>query len=402
MGLGVRPGATSRIVGLALCAALVLGSETAVAQTGSRQSASASFVELRPGVPSALTFSVDYVNPDDPDGKPPAVRTVVETMARDARFDTSVPALCEATDAELMAAGAGACPPGSKVGSGYIRIDTGLPDPGRFIEVDVTFLNNTNQLIFLTTNRANGTRVIARGTIQGGRLTSNAPTLPGTPPDGAAIDVVQTRLDAISRVVGSVGRGYITTPAACPSSGVWTNTLSFTYADGVTQNVESRSPCLPPAEEPSSSGCLARRAPIGARNIGRVRLGLSRRALLRRVPAPRRRTKRSWRWCVKGGMGTVSAAFTRKGRIALVTTTAPHHGNRRIQPGTSAHALRRAYPSGRSIGRGLVRANPRSPLLFGIRRGSVRYVAVTSRRMIGRRGTLRAYLRYAGVLKKYR
>jgi hypothetical protein len=145
----------------------------------------------------------------------------------------------------------------------------------------------------------------------------------------------------------------------------------------------------------ASAGCLARRAPIGPRNIGRVRVGLTRKALLRRVPAPRRRTKRSWRWCVKGGKGTVSAAFTRGGRVALVTTTAPRHGNRRVHVGTRARALRRAYPRRRVIGRTLVRANPSSPRLFGIRRGRVSYVAVTSRRTIARPRTLRAYLRYA-------
>jgi hypothetical protein len=149
-------------------------------------------------------------------------------------------------------------------------------------------------------------------------------------------------------------------------------------------------------------GCLARRAPIGPRNIGRVRLGMSRKTLLRRLPAPRKRTKHSWRWCVKGGKGTVSAAFTRKGRVALVKTTAPRHGNRRIHPGTSVRALRRSYPRRRALGRTLVRANHRSPRLFGIRRGKVRYVAVTSRRTIARRKTLRAYLRYAGVIAKAR
>jgi hypothetical protein len=153
---------------------------------------------------------------------------------------------------------------------------------------------------------------------------------------------------------------------------------------------------------PARTGCLARRAPIGPRNIGRVRLGLTKRQLLRRVPAPRRRTKRSWRWCVKGGKGTVSAAFTRRGRVALVTTTAPRHGNRRIHPGIRVRALRRAYPRRRAIGRTLVRANPRSPRLFGIRRGRVRYVAVTSRRTIARRRTLRAYLRYAGLTARRR
>jgi hypothetical protein len=142
-------------------------------------------------------------------------------------------------------------------------------------------------------------------------------------------------------------------------------------------------------------GCLARRSPIGPRNIGRVRLGLTPSQLRRRAPAPRKRTKRSWRWCVKGGKGKVSAAFTRKGRVALVTTTAPRYGNRRIHPGARVRALRGAYPRSRSLGRTLVRASPTSPRLFGIRRGKVRYIAVASRGTIGKRNTFGAYLRYA-------
>ncbi len=143
------------------------------------------------------------------------------------------------------------------------------------------------------------------------------------------------------------------------------------------------------------SGCLARRASIGPRNIGRVRLGLGKRSLRRRLPAPRRVSKRSWSWCVKGGKGRVTAAFDRRGRVALVTTTAPRHGNRGTHPGTSTRALRRAYHRLRRLSSTLLRANPRSPRLFGIRRHRVRFVAVTSRRTIAKRKTLRAYLRRA-------
>jgi hypothetical protein len=142
-------------------------------------------------------------------------------------------------------------------------------------------------------------------------------------------------------------------------------------------------------------GCLARRAPIGPRNIGRVRLGLTRAQLRRRLPAPRRRTRRSWRWCVKGGKGIVAAAFSRRGRVALVATTAPRHGNRNIHPGARTKALRRAYPRRRAIGRTLVRAGPRSPRLLGIRRGRVRFIAVTSRATIRKHKTLGAYLGFA-------
>src|SRR3954454_2000046 len=186
------------VVGAA-CAASALAAAPALAGTGSRQSAKVVFVEHRPGLPSGLAFDVDYVNPSDPGGKPPAVRTVFETLAQDARFDTTVPARCGASDAQLMAQGESACSPGSKVGTAYIRIDTGFPEPNRFFDVDVTFLNNTDQLIFLSTERSTGGRVVARAAIQGGRLTSMAPPLPGTPPDGGALDVVHTRLAAISR-----------------------------------------------------------------------------------------------------------------------------------------------------------------------------------------------------------
>ena len=113
---------------------------------------------------------------------------------------------------------------------------------------------------------------------------------------------------------------------------------------------------------------------------------MTRKALARRVPAPRRKTKRSWRWCVKGG--TVTAAFSKRGRVALVATTAAH---------PSAKALRKRYPRRTSAGRGLVRAAPRSTRVFGVRGGKVRYTAVAARGTIARRALLRRYLRAAGL-----
>jgi hypothetical protein len=144
----------------------------------------------------------------------------------------------------------------------------------------------------------------------------------------------------------------------------------------------------------SSGGCLARRAPLGPRNIGRVRLGLTRRALGRRVPAPTRRTARSWRWCVKGGQGSVIASFSRRGRVQLVASTAPGHGNRGIRPGIRSRRLSRGYPGRRALGRGLYRARPRSARLIGVRRGRVRFVAVASSQLLRNR---RALVRLLGA-----
>jgi S-formylglutathione hydrolase FrmB len=142
----------------------------------------------------------------------------------------------------------------------------------------------------------------------------------------------------------------------------------------------------------SAKRCLARRAQVGSRGVGRVRLGSTRRALLRNTPPPRRRSRRSWRWCVDRSRGAVRAVFTPRGRVALVATTAPGHRASRVHPGARVRILSRAYPGRRALYPGLYRAGPRSRMLIGVRRGRVRYLAVASPSLLRSPGTLRAYL----------
>ena len=148
---------------------------------------------------------------------------------------------------------------------------------------------------------------------------------------------------------------------------------------------------------PSLAGaCLSRRAPLGPRGIGRVRLGLSR-ARLRRLPGLRRRTRRVHRYCVRGGRGKVVAVLSRRGRARLVVTTAQGHRHRRVHPGVRLVTVSRAYPRLRALGAGLYRAYPGSRRLVGVRRGRVRFIAVADRRLLGKPAALRAHLRRAGV-----
>src|SRR3954468_6005729 len=80
--------------------------------------------------------------------------------------------------------------------------------------------------------------------------------------------------------------------------------------------------------------CLSRSSPIGPRNIGRIRLARTRVQLLRLPVKPLRRTRWSYRYCVKGRSGPVTAVFSSRsprGRVRLVTTTATGHGNRRVR-----------------------------------------------------------------------
>jgi ABC-2 type transport system ATP-binding protein len=146
--------------------------------------------------------------------------------------------------------------------------------------------------------------------------------------------------------------------------------------------------------------CLSARSPIGPRNIGRVRLGYTRSRLLRIPVRPVRRTSRSYRYCVKGHPGAVTAVFSsrsKRGKVKLVTTTARGHGNRNVRVRSRSARFRHAYPRRRKILRGVFRANRRSPRLIGIRRGRVTYIAVVNRPLLRHRKTLRRYLRLAGV-----
>jgi hypothetical protein len=132
----------------------------------------------------------------------------------------------------------------------------------------------------------------------------------------------------------------------------------------------------------SAKRCLARRARIGSHGVGRVRIGSTKRALLRRAPKPRRRTRRAWRWCVKGSRGAVRAVFSHRGRVALVATTAPGHHVSRLHAGARVRTLRTVY-----------RLGPRSHRLIGVRGGRVRYIAVASPALLRSPGRLGRYLR---------
>jgi len=147
--------------------------------------------------------------------------------------------------------------------------------------------------------------------------------------------------------------------------------------------------------------CLSRRAPVGNRNVGRVRLGLKR-ARLRSSPRLARlritgRSSRRFRYCVKGGSGRVVAVFARGTKVELVATTAKGHRRRGIGPGVSTAKARRAFPRRRRVAKGLYRAGPRSRLLIRVRGGKVRYLAVASSHALAHKRLLKTYLRRAGL-----
>jgi len=210
----------------------------------SRQDATYKLTQKKPGQGTAEKFKFDYVNPDDPQGKPPAVERVVTKLPPGGRFDASVPGSCTASDAELMAQGAAACPDDSLIGGGVVTVDTGLPEPGRFVTADIVFANNEDdpqgEFIYINTVRdAPLARTVIRADVKGGKTITEGGMLPGTPPDGGSIDTVDLDVDSISKG----GDNYITTPNRCGKRGNWITRVRFFYPDDVSQAVRTVNPC---------------------------------------------------------------------------------------------------------------------------------------------------------------
>ena len=235
---------------LGLILTLLLGSLAtfAIAQGGDRQDARFVLAEDRPDRSTGERITIDYKNPDDPEGKPPAVRKVVTVAPKGTSYDPRGPRSCTASEPELIAQGGGACPPGSRVGGGVVKVDTGTPGPERFVVADVKLFNNARdgngELVYVNTIRDNGGRTVIRANIKGRRtITRIDPPLPGTPPDGGAIDTARLALLQHSRIIDGERHSYIVSPPECPDRGFWQTAVRFTYRDGIRQADRSSSEC---------------------------------------------------------------------------------------------------------------------------------------------------------------
>lgn len=241
-----------RVAATAALAVVALAAQASAVSGPQRQTYSDRFTTDAPGASTGRTYAIDYFNPDDPGGKPHAFSHLHLELAEGARFDTSAIPQCGASDAELIAAGASACPPESKVGKDETVLDTGFSGPGRYFTIDFAFFNNEDELILLATVRENGARVVVRGQIGQNTLDIENPMVPGTPPEGAAAKSQRGQFDPRSTVRDGKQANYLTTPPTCPKSGFWVNRITYTYRDGIKQAAESKSPCKRPAGPPAA------------------------------------------------------------------------------------------------------------------------------------------------------
>ena len=143
--------------------------------------------------------------------------------------------------------------------------------------------------------------------------------------------------------------------------------------------------------------CLTPKAGFKPRGFRRLRLGQPPRAALMRAGQPLRRT-RAWTYCVKGKKNRkakVVTVFTGGSpKVGLVASTARRHTGRGIGRGARASRLRGT----KRLGGGLrVRRFGRrgAKLVYGVRAGRVRFVAVAARPVARSSKRLRAAVRLA-------
>jgi len=383
-------------IGAAAVVAAVAAAGTAQA-AGPRQVGSMTFTTTVPGAPTGLVSTFHFRNPDDPGAKPYAVARMNVRGPEGGVIDTTVPAPCRASNAELLALGPPACPEDSRIGGGYVLSDTGGRDPfPRYSRTTITSFNNHGEVIGLGINDdIPAIRAIDRTKVGQGGSSTTFPVFPGVPPPEPYTPYSTLHMHFPPYVRG--GRAYNRTPPTCPPAGHWTFTHEFIYHDGVSQTVRSTSPCQPGGSR--LAPCLSQRSPLGRRNIGRVRLGASLETLLALPVRPPRvsRSRRSMRWCVKRSRGAVVAVLDRRGRALLLVTTAHGHGNRGLRPGSTVRRMRSAYPRSRRVMSGVLRTHPRSRQLVGVRRGRIRFLAVASLPLMREHRALRRALTRLGT-----
>ena len=143
-----------------------------------------------------------------------------------------------------------------------------------------------------------------------------------------------------------------------------------------------------------SGGCLRRAGALRSAGIGGARIGSRKADVLRRLGVPAEHTAQSMRYCVEGG-GKLLIAFDLSGRLRLAASTSFSTHIHRLRAGSSLTRVKRVYPHARWIGRQLLRAGPRSRVIFGsCSCGALAFVAVTDLRSAAK---VRYYAKQAGV-----
>jgi hypothetical protein len=238
------------LLAVLLLAAFGVWSAAAAAQpvSGPHETLDNQFSTTKPNAAAGFSFRGRYHAAGDPKANPPYMRKMIFYQPRGLRYDTSVPKRCSASDIELAARGAAACPAASRLGGGTASSVFLGTFPSTLV---VDFFNNANEQIILA--RSPGLASVARGRIRpDGSVEFASPTcFPTVQPAGCPVDDVlqiesSLTVAPYTRSSGGVVRSYLTTPPRCPASRHWSTPVRLWWADGSVDTVVTKQPCRRP------------------------------------------------------------------------------------------------------------------------------------------------------------
>jgi hypothetical protein len=232
------------VAGLALLAWLGCAVAPASGGSGRLVDLEGGFTSSSPATPTGMSTHLFFRRAGDPNAKPPPLDSAVIRLPRGLRFDTTAVPQCMASDEEIHALGANACPDETRLTIGSFSAIGGFGPPADPFEGDDHVFNGPSQLVeVITFKGSSASPVFDRVTIRGSTLTAHPPAAPGGPPEGRSS---VRSIDFAIPVREAGGKSLITTPPDCPASRRWTTVGTFGFADGSMDTVSSQTPCRPP------------------------------------------------------------------------------------------------------------------------------------------------------------
>ncbi|HEX4109722.1 MAG TPA: hypothetical protein VHX88_16415 [Solirubrobacteraceae bacterium] len=182
------------------------------------------------GVSTGLQTLMTWSDPGALFGVPAVLRRIQFQFPPGTTLNTAALPACMASDPQVVLEQSAACPAASVLGSGTTvgELATGAP-----IDTHVTLFNAPSQIIVLV-DLAGLPATEFRDDVGTDTITVN-PALP------LGVSLTRLQLTVNPRTAGDLA--YLRTPSSCPSSGQWTITATFSYANGPSDTRTSESPC---------------------------------------------------------------------------------------------------------------------------------------------------------------
>lgn len=171
--------------------------------------------------------------------QPLAASNVVVHFPSGTKFNTKVPPICTASQAQQIQSTNGAVCKKALVGTGTATANV-KPLLQTDVSLSIQAFNGQNKLYFyLLPQGGVGNPLLLTGTLSGNKLTTPVPRIEAV--GGSGVFAVLTSFVLKTKAIKKNGQAYATTPKTC--TGTWKTTTDFTYIDGSTATVPASQPC---------------------------------------------------------------------------------------------------------------------------------------------------------------